>query len=127
MKRLRSRRTADGWRIWARTPGRSNSTCRRFQSRPAGSSTEGVLWAWWSDEGRRIVFLESNRMRLMTVDVTEGDAIKAGTPRLVATVPKGIVWIDAMPDRQRFLALVPERTGTGTVTVVQNWIAALKK
>ncbi len=90
-------------------------------------STEGALWAWWSDEGRRILFVESNRMRLMTVDVTDGDSIKVGTPRLVATLPKGIVWMDAMPDRQRFLALLPERTGTGTVTVVQNWMAGLKK
>jgi Tol biopolymer transport system component len=90
-------------------------------------STEGALWAWWADEGRRLVFVESNRMRLMTVDVSEGDAIKVSTPRLLATFPKGIVWIDAMPDRQRFLALLPERTGTGTVTVVQNWMAALKK
>jgi hypothetical protein len=61
------------------------------------------------------------------VDVTDGDATKVSTPRLVATFPKGIVWIDAMPDRRRFLALLPERTGTGTVTVVQNWMAALKK
>jgi hypothetical protein len=25
---------------------------------------------------------------------------------------------------QRFLALAPERTGTGSITVVQNWRAA---
>jgi hypothetical protein len=35
--------------------------------------------------------------------------------------------VDAMPDRQRFLALAPERTGTGSITVVQNWRAALEK
>jgi Tol biopolymer transport system component len=90
-------------------------------------STEGALWAWWSSNGQSIVYLEGNRRRLMTVDVTDGDATKVSTPRLVATFPKGIVWIDAMPDRRRFLALLPERTGTGTVTVVQNWMAALKK
>jgi hypothetical protein len=61
------------------------------------------------------------------VDVTDGDSLKVTTPRFVATLPAGIVWIDAMPDRQKFLALMPERLGTGTVTVVQNWMAALKK
>jgi Tol biopolymer transport system component len=90
-------------------------------------SNGGALWAWWSDNGRRIVYVEVNRTRLMTVDVTEGDSLKVSTPRFVAALPAGIVWIDAMPDRQRFLALMPERLGTGTVTVVQNWMASLKK
>ena len=90
-------------------------------------STEGALWAWWADSGRRIVYVEMNRTRLMTVDITEGDSLKAATPRFLAALPAGIVWIDAMPDRKRFLALMPERLGTGTVTVVQNWMTALKK
>jgi hypothetical protein len=42
-----------------------------------------------------------------------------------AKLPADIVWIEPMPDRQRFLAIAPERTGTGSVTVVQNWRAAL--
>ncbi len=48
-----------------------------------------------------------------------------GTPKQVATLPAGIVWVDAMPDRQRFLAIAPERTGTGSITIVQNWRASL--
>jgi hypothetical protein len=48
-----------------------------------------------------------------------------GTPRRFATLPADVVWVDAMPDRQRFLAISPERTGTGSVTVVQNWRALL--
>jgi hypothetical protein len=31
-----------------------------------------------------------------------------------------------MPGRQKFLAIEPERTGVGSVTVVQHWAAALK-
>ena len=45
----------------------------------------------------------------------------------MASLPPGIIAIDAMPDRQKWLALVPETAGSGTVTVVQNWIAGLKK
>jgi hypothetical protein len=36
-----------------------------------------------------------------------------------------IVWMDAMPDRRRFLAIAPERTGIGSATVVAHWLAAL--
>jgi len=32
-----------------------------------------------------------------------------------------------MPDGSRFLALIPERTGTGSVTIVHNWRAAIEK
>jgi hypothetical protein len=31
-----------------------------------------------------------------------------------------------MPDETRFLALSPERTGGGSMTIVQNWRAALR-
>ena len=32
---------------------------------------------------------------------------------------------DALPDRKTFLALVPENAAPGTITVVQDWPAAL--
>jgi hypothetical protein len=32
-----------------------------------------------------------------------------------------------MPDRQKFLALTPERTGTPSMTVVENWRVALTR
>jgi hypothetical protein len=40
-------------------------------------------------------------------------------------LPADIVSVDAMPDRERFLAIAPERTGTGSITIVQNWRASL--
>jgi hypothetical protein len=49
------------------------------------------------------------------------------TPVQIAQLPPNILAVDAMPDRQRFLALAPERTGTGSITVVQNWRTALEK
>jgi len=35
--------------------------------------------------------------------------------------------MSATPDLQKFLALAPERIGVGSITVVQNWRAALDK
>jgi len=58
--------------------------------------------------------------------VLPGETFRVGAPRKFATLPADIIFVDATPDRQRFLALAPERTGTGSVTVVQNWRAALK-
>jgi hypothetical protein len=43
----------------------------------------------------------------------------------LGVLPPGIVWMSAAPDRQRFLTLSPERTGVGSMTVVQNWRSAV--
>jgi hypothetical protein len=61
-------------------------------------------------------------MSLMIADVEPGETLKAGTPRVMASLPPGVVAIDAI-DRQKWLALVSENAGAGTVTVVQNWMA----
>jgi hypothetical protein len=44
----------------------------------------------------------------------------------MASPPPGVIAIDAMPDRQKWLALVPANAGAGTVTVVQSWMTGLK-
>ena len=41
-------------------------------------------------------------------------------------LPSDVISVAAMPDGQRFLAIAPERAGTGSITVVQNWAAALR-
>ena len=63
----------------------------------------------------------------MIADVEPGETLKVGTPRVMASLPPGVIAIDAMPDRQKWLAIFPENAGAGTVTVVQNWKAGLKK
>jgi Tol biopolymer transport system component len=90
-------------------------------------SHKGATTAWWKKDGTQILFLGTDLRTLWRADVERGAAFRAGAPRLIATLPAGIVWVDAMPDRERFLAIAPERTGIGSVTVVQNWRAALEK
>ncbi len=90
-------------------------------------TTDGADLAWWTRDGRGRIFLSSDRQSLWRVDVALGATTRIGTPTQMATLPPNIVAIDAMPDRQRFLALVPERAGTGSATVVLNWQAALGK
>ena len=81
--------------------------------------------AWWTRDGRQLLFLGDDLHSLWRVDIETGATLKAGTPSLIASFPADIVWVDATPDRQRFLAIAPERGGPGSVTIVQNWLAAL--
>lgn len=62
----------------------------------------------------------------VAVEAGSGGGLTVSEPVQMAELPPNILALDAMPDRQRFLALAPERTGTGSITVVQNWRAALE-
>jgi eukaryotic-like serine/threonine-protein kinase len=102
------------------------------QSFPASSrrvriSTAGGGLSWWTRDGRHIVYLDPRKTSLTIADVEPGEPLKVATPRVMASLPPGVIAIDAMPDRQKWLALVPENAGAGTVTVVHNWMAGLKK
>ena len=88
-------------------------------------SEDSAARAWWTRDGRQLVLLGGDFRTLSRVDLTPGATLGAGTAKAFARLPADLVWVDAMPDRQRFLAIAPERTGTGAVTVVQNWRAAL--
>ena len=59
-------------------------------------------------------------------DISGTDNPIASAPRLVATLPANVEFADVTPDGQRFLAILPEHTGIGSITVVQNWRAALQ-
>ena len=107
--------------------GRYELYAQRFPE-PGGRvqvSKQGAWVSWWTRDGRQLLFLGDDLHSLWRVDVQTGDTLKVGTPSLIATFPPTIVWVDASPDRQRFLAIAPERSGPGSVTVVQNWLAAL--
>jgi len=90
-------------------------------------SQQGASLAWWTRDGRQLMFLGDDLHSLWRVDIETGATLKAGTPKRLAGFPADIVWIDATPDRQRFLAIAPERGGPGSITIVQNWLAALKQ
>ncbi len=90
-------------------------------------SQEGGSLAWRTRDGRRLLFLDDHVRSLWRADLEPGDTLRPGTPIQLATLPPNIVWMDAMPDRQRFLAIVPERSGPGAITIVRNWRAALEK
>ena len=90
-------------------------------------STAGAFAGWWTKDGRQLVFLSLDASSLWRADVQAGASLSVSEPKKFGTLPQGIVGIDAMPDRQRFVALVPAQKGTDSITIVLNWKAALDK
>jgi Tol biopolymer transport system component len=88
-------------------------------------SQNGAVLGWWVHGGRQILFVGGDQRTIMRVDVESGTELRVGAPQIVGMFPPGGGRVVAMPDGQRFLALVPEQSGTGSITVVQNWRAAL--
>ncbi len=86
-------------------------------------SQAGAFGCWWASSGRELLFLGDDMRTLWRVGVDGG---RVGTPVELARLPPDILWIDATPDRSRFLTLAPDRTGTGSMTIVENWRAALE-
>ena len=71
------------------------------------------------------MFLGNDQRSLWRVDLEPGATLGIGIPKQIASFPHGIRSIDATPDRRRFLAIVPEHVGTGSLTIVHNWQALL--
>ena len=86
-------------------------------------SQNGAIIAWWTPDGRQLLFSDETRS-LWRASLTLSSSPSASAPQLLAQLPSTVLWSDFMPDRQRFLALAPERTGPGSITIVQNWRAA---
>jgi Tol biopolymer transport system component len=88
------------------------------------AATGGIQRGWWTPDGRHLLYTKRDQT-LWRVDVD----LRAAVPRIGATLqlgafPSTLVGMDLARDG-RFLALVSERSGLGTVTVVQSWQAAL--
>ena len=101
------------------TPGHSI----RLSTEGAGGQSQ----SWWTADQRHVLFVNPTSTSVMEVDVETGETLRAGTPRQVARLPPGLVTLDAMPDRRKWIALVSEGVGPASLTVVHNWMAALKK
>lgn len=90
---------------------------------------EGAGRFWWTGDSRHIIYMSTDRKELWRLDLQlNGTELRAaGPPAKLGTLPAGVLVMDAMPDRKKFLALIPERVGVGSITVVQNWTAGMGK
>jgi Tol biopolymer transport system component len=93
-------------------------------------SFNGAGSAWWSRDGRQVVYVGNEMRDLWRVDLEPtASGLRVGAPVRFGTLPGAIPMgaIDATPDLQRFLALLPDRSGDDSITVLQNWLAAVAK
>jgi len=100
-----------------------------LQSLPAGQKTQvapAVHQYWWTPDGKAILYT-TRAQTLWRVDVDmRGPSPRIAPPIQLASLPSTLVYLDLAPDGRRFLALVPERTGLGTVAIVQSWQSGLR-
>jgi len=90
-------------------------------------SEQGALGVWWTRDSRQLLFLGADSQTMWRADVIPGSTFATKAPVKLGTLPPGIAFVDMTPDRQRLLAIAPERTSTGSITVVQNWRKALSR
>jgi len=90
-------------------------------------SREGAANAWWTRDGRQLIWVSVGQHALLRADVTAGAKFTAGAPVRLGSLPTGILSIDLTPDRQRVLALAPDAAASGSMGIVQHWRAALDK
>ena len=90
-------------------------------------STDGAARGWWTRDGRGLLFVDDQMQSLWRAAVEPGITLRVGAPKQIGSLPPNVLWVDAMPDRQKFIAIVPEQVGPGSVTIVSNWRAALVK
>lgn len=90
-------------------------------------SADGGLASVWSADGKSISYVSGDLRSMMRVDFTPGVAPKIGAPQRLFTLPDASFAGDFDSRTNRYLTLLPERVGAGSVTIVQNWITALDK
>jgi hypothetical protein len=64
---------------------------------------------------------------LKIADVRLGPTLTIGAPRVVGSLPPGVVASDVAGDLEHLLVAVPAGDSRLSLTVVSDWMAALKK
>ena len=85
-------------------------------------TTGGVQRAWWTRDGRQLLFMTRDQAVWRVPTDLRGAAPRLGPAEQVGTFPPGVVSMEPARDG-RFLAVIGERADAGAVTVVQSWQA----
>jgi hypothetical protein len=99
----------------------------KYQVSTSGSSY-GFPFIIWARGGQELIFLAGDQSTLMTADVRTSSAFQAGAPRRLFKLRPDYTGGAVTPDGQRMLVAAPAgEASRTTVTLVQNWTAALKR
>jgi Tol biopolymer transport system component len=88
----------------------------------------GALRAIWRKDGRELAIISADGRSIFVSDIRPGAEFHATPPRQLIALPSGTVYAQPTPDFQRVLASVAESgNATSTLTLVFDWLGALKK
>ena len=85
-------------------------------------SAEGGWRAFWSKDGKELVFIGLDGT-IWLVPVVTSPTFKAGAPRRLFKLRGDALWLAATPELQRFLESIPAGEVASTISVVLNWQA----
>ncbi len=90
-------------------------------------STEGGIWPLWIPDGRELVYLNGNKM--MVVSIKTEPEFSAGKPKILFEVPLAWFPFGITPDGQRFIMIEAGDSSTPPtqLSMVLNWFEELKK
>ena len=98
----------------------------RVSTSGAGGYGTRTLRQWRSD-GKEIVYLGRDFRTVMSVEVEAGETFRAGTPRVLFTLPDNITGTVSR-DCRNFLVTLPDpATASGTISVITNWTQLLEQ
>jgi serine/threonine-protein kinase len=125
------------WLVYASNEsGRYEVYVRSFPDgrRTLPISSEGGISPMWSPDGRELFYWNIDFTKLMKVDISPGQNLSAGTPKLLfefaAAVSRMIRIYDIAPDGRRFLIRQKKNYDLPPVTelnLVRNWFEELKR
>jgi serine/threonine-protein kinase len=116
--------------------GRNEVYVRSFPDgkRTLPISSEGGLAPVWAPDGRELFYWNIDSTKLMKVDISPGQNLSAGTPKLLfefaATGTSIVRLYDITPDGRRFLIREKKDYNLPPVTelnLVRNWFEELKR
>jgi hypothetical protein len=90
------------------------------------SSSSRVGAAWWSRDGRELLFTVGNEVR--SVAIEPGPTLRLGLARTLFRMPETNGGISPTPDHDRFLIALGERqNAVPSVVIDMNWASAGRK
>jgi len=90
-------------------------------------STEGGIYPRWRRDGKELFYVAADGS-LVSVPITLGPNLQAGTGNPLFRLETGIRTFDVSPDGSRFLVSTPvEKSPESPIRVILNWEAALRK
>jgi serine/threonine protein kinase len=88
----------------------------------------GAIRAFWRKDGRELAIMSADERTVLVSEIGTGAEFHASVPHTLFSLPKGAVFATPTPDMQRVLVSVAVNENvTSTLTVVFDWLGALKK